>query len=141
MASKSNPALTNSLDDFIVEGQTDELTYHNFSITRKTNYAEFSDTTLIDLYLQELKTICIEIPIENVTPAQISKYKYQPDLLAYDIYGSTQLDFIVLICNGIIDPKEFDFKIKSLYLPKASALMELLSQIYRSESDWVALRD
>ena len=140
MASKSNPAKTYTLDDFILEGKTDQLTYSNFAITRKTSYATFVDTGLLDYYLKELKAVSIEIPIENITQDQIVKYRYQPDLLAYDIYGSVQLDFIVLLCNGIIDPKEFDFKVKSLLLPKASVLVEFLSQVYRSEQTWIDTR-
>lgn len=140
MASKSNPALTATLEDFIQEGKTDQLTYKNFSITNQIGNISFVETNIIDFYLDELKAICVEIPIENITQEQIVKYKYQPDLLAYDIYGSTQLDFIVLICNGIIDPKEFDFKIKSLLLPKASTLKTYLSEIFRSEKDWIDTR-
>ena len=140
MASKSNPAKTYTLDDFILEGKTDQLTYQNFAITRKTDYASFVETGLLDYYLKELKAMSIEIPIENITHDQIIKYRYQPDLLAYDIYGSTQLDFVVLLCNGIIDPKEFDFKVKSITLPKASVLVEFMSQVYRSEREWINSR-
>lgn len=140
MADKSNPAKTYTLDDFILEGKTDQLTYKNFAITTQTDYASFVETGLLDYYLKELRSISVEIPIENVTHDQIIRYKYQPDLLAYDIYGSVQLDFVVMLCNGIIDPKEFDFKVTSLILPQASTLMEFLSQVYRSEQNWINLR-
>ena len=140
MAAKSNPAKTYTLDDFILEGKSDQLTYINFAITQQIENISFVDTSLIDYYLDELKSISIEIPIENITQDQIIKYRYQPDLLAYDIYGSTQLDFIVLMCNGIIDPKEFDFKVKSLLLPKASILNTFLSEVYKSEKPWINTR-
>jgi len=140
MASKSNPAKTYTLDDFILEGASDQLTYKNFAITQQIGNISFVDTGLLDYYLRELKSTSVEIPIENITHDQMVKYKYQPDLLAYDIYGSTQLDFVVLLCNGIIDPKEFDFKVKSLLLPKASTLKEFLSEVFRSEKPWIDTR-
>lgn len=137
MARASNPATTYTLTDFIKEGKSDNLTYNKFSIIRTTNYADMADQNMIDMYLDELKKLCIKIPIENITSEQIASYKYSPDLLAYDIYGTTQLDFIVLICNGIIDPKEFDFSFKYLVLPKASVLSQFLSDVYNSEKDWL----
>lgn len=140
MASKSDPAKTYTLEDFILEGKTDQLTYTNFAITKKMSYGSFVETGLLDYYLKELKAVSIEIPIENITHDQIIRYKYQPDLLAYDIYGSVQLDFVVMLCNGIIDPKDFDFKITTLLLPKASTLIEFLSQVYRSEQSWINTR-
>ncbi len=140
MAKKSNPAKTYTLDDFILEGKSDQLTYKNFAITQQIGNISFVDTGILDYYLKELKSTSIEIPIENVTNDQIVKYRYQPDLLAYDIYGSTQLDFVVLLCNGIIDPKEFDFKVKSLLLPRASTLITFLSEVYKSEKSWIDTR-
>ena len=141
MANKTDPALTYTLNDFIKEKQSDDMTYANFSILRNTNYGKFTETGLIDYYMRDLKTICVQVPIENITSEQKARYRYQPDLLAYDIYGSTQLDFIVLLCNGIIDPKEFDLKCAYLTLPKRSALLAFLSAVYRSESDWRAISD
>lgn len=141
MAAISTPALTYTLNDFIKEKQSDDLTYSNFSIVRETDYARFTETGLLDYYMHDLKSICIEIPIENITSEQKAKYRFQPDLLAYDIYGSTQLDFVVLLCNGIIDPKEFDLKCAFLRLPKRSVLNTFLSKIYRAEKSWREISD
>jgi hypothetical protein len=141
MASISTPALTYTLNDFIKEQQSDDMTYANFSIIRETSYARFTETGLLDYYMPDLKKICIKIPIENVTSEQKVKYKYHPDLLAYDIYGSVQLDFVVLLCNGIIDPKEFDLKCAFLLLPKRSVLSDFLSKVYNSEKTWREISD
>ena len=56
-------------------------------------------------------------------------------MLAYDIYGSTQLDFVILFANDMIDPKEFN--LKKVKLPFASALSEFLSQVYNSNSGYI----
>lgn len=137
MAAKNDPALTYTLSDFVEIGQQDEMTYTNFSIIQYRMSTEFAEQNIIDYYLSELKSICLKIT--SLSEDEINKYKYAPDLLAYDVYGTTQLDFIVLLCNGMIDPKEFDFKRKYLLLPRANVLQEFLSQVYNSESDWLKL--
>jgi len=133
----NDPAMTYTLSDFINLGTQDETTYRNFSILSYRMNTEFVDQNILDYYLKELKSVCMKIT--DFTPEEIIKYKYAPDLLAYDVYGSTQLDFIVLLCNGMIDPKEFDFKRKYLLLPRSSILKEFLSQVYNSETDWMDL--
>ena len=133
MAGIANPAVTYTLTDFIAAGEGDELTYNNFTITGEINNIRFPSHNVVSDYMDELKAICVKIDKANITPVQIARYKYNPDLLAYDVYGTVQLDFIVLYCNNIIDPKEFDFHNKYLYLPRASALQEFLSQIYNTE--------
>lgn len=132
---KNDPALTYTLSDFISMGKQDEITYRNFSILRYNMKTEFAEQNILDYYLSELKNCCLKVT--EFTEEEITKYKYAPDMLAYDIYGSVQLDFIILLCNGIIDPKEFDFKRKSILLPKKSVLNEFLSKVYNSESSWI----
>lgn len=133
MAGISNPAKTYTLSDFVEAGQNDQITYSKFSVINEVNGIKFASFNIVDTYLDELKKICISIPKENITPVQIARYKYNPDLLAYDVYGSTQLEFIVLYCNNIIDPKDFDFHNRYLYLPKASVLREFLSEVYSAD--------
>lgn len=131
----NSPALTYTLSDFIKMKSQDELTYANFAIVDYKMGETFVEQTIIDYYLKELKSTCIKIT--TFTAEEISKYKYAPELLSYDIYGSTSLDFIIMLCNGIIDPKEFDFKRGYLLLPKGKALSEFLSKVYNSEFKWL----
>lgn len=133
---KSNPARTYTLSDFVDIGRQDELTYGNFStLFRKSDTFSYSDQNILDYYIDELKSICKKVT--KLTTDDIAKYKYSPDLLAYDLYGSTQLDFILLLCNGIIDPKEFDFKNSYLLVPPYEDLYNLLSSIYNAENTWL----
>jgi hypothetical protein len=131
---KNDPALTYNLTDFIDMGSQDEQTYENFSILTYMDGVEFSEKCIIDYYIDELKAISLKIT--TFTEEEINKYRYSPDLLAYDVYGSTQLDFIVMLCNGIIDPKEFDFKRNYLLLPRADVLKAFLSSVYNANGEW-----
>lgn len=133
MAGVANPALTYTLTDFIESGKSDQLTYDAFSLFNELNGINIATYNIVSDYMKELKQLCVQIPKENITVDQLARYKYNPDLLAYDVYGTTQLDFIVLYCNNIIDPKEFDFHHRYLYLPRASVLQTFLSEIYSTD--------
>ena len=128
MAGISNPSMTYTLEDFIEAGQSDQLTYTKFSIINEINGVKFASMNIVSDYINELKKLCVPVPKENITPEQIARYKYNPDLLAYDLYGSTQLDFVILFINDMIDPKDFDRT--RIYLPYASALSEFLDRVY-----------
>lgn len=127
-----NPATTHTIEEFIKLKYQDELTYRNLSILEKINSIETIDHCLIDDYLDELREASVSI---ELSPAEYSRYKYSPDLLSYDLYGTTQLDFVILLINDMIDPKEFDIKtIKLLY---SSKLKSLLNDIYNSNAGYI----
>lgn len=138
MASNSMtpPAETNTLEDFVSAGINDDMTYRNFSILEKIGNVEFIDHCLINDYLDELKKISEQIT--GLTDLERIKYRYSPDLLAYDMYGSTQLDFIIMAINGVSTPTEFTMK-GNLYLPKRSILKSFLSMIYNAESEYLTI--
>lgn len=57
------------------------------------------------------------------------KYAKRPDLVAYDMYGSPQLQWLVLQYNNIIDVSTEMMEGKTLVLPtKERVLTELLSK-------------
>lgn len=111
---------------------TDEITFRNYSILEVINDIELLDHNLVEDYLSELSSICVSVPL---TDEEYKKYKYAPDLLAYDVYGSVQLDFVIMYANNIIDPKEFNFK--TIKLPYASALKTFLASVYNVNSGYL----
>ena len=126
------PAQTYTLDQFIEMKDIDNMTYRNFSILQKIDGVEHLDHNLVEDYLEELKNVCISVTLSD---QEYKKYKYAPDLLAYDIYGSVQLDFVILLLNDTIDPKEFTKK--TVLLPYASGLSVFLDTIYSKESNYI----
>lgn len=125
---------TYTLEQFISMQSQDETTYKNFSIVHYRLNALFTEQCLLDYYMSELKAVCSKVT--SFTVKDIDRYRYFPDILAYDLYGNVQLDYIVMLCNGMIDPKEFDFSRSVLYLPTKAVLNEFLSEIYNSEQTW-----
>lgn len=130
----SPPAETATLSDFVSAGVNDDMTYRNFSTIEIHNGVELIDHCIIDDYLDELKKI--SVLVIGITDQERIHYRYSPDLLAYDMYGSTQLDFVILAVNGIATPSEFTMK-GNLYLPKNSVLKSFLSMIYNAESQLI----
>lgn len=135
--STNDPAYTYTLADFVELGKQDELVYTSFAIQRIANNITFADQSVIDFYIKELRNSCKKVT--GLTAEEISRYKYRPDLLAFDVYGSVQLDFLVLLCNGIIDPKDFNLKKSYIMLPTKDYLGSILSAIYNSEYQWIEI--
>ena len=55
-----------------------------------------------DLRYEDFKRACEILPeadefVDSLSDDEYKKYRYSPDLLAYDIYGSVQLDFITSV--------------------------------------------
>ena len=128
----SNPALTYTLDDFISMKISDDMTYYNFSILEVIDGVEHLDSNLVEIYLEELKSQCISVQFSE---EELKKYKYNADLLAYDLYGSVQLDFVILLLNDMYDPKEFTKK--NVILPHSSTLSKFLNDVYSKEEGYI----
>jgi hypothetical protein len=128
----NNPALTYTLDDFISMQISDDMTYYNFSILQVIDNVEHLDSNLVEIYINELKGNCINVKLSDT---ELNKYRYNPDLLAYDLYGSVQLDFVILLVNDIYDPKEFIKK--NIILPYSSTLSSFLNAVYSKENEYI----
>lgn len=127
-----DPSLTYTLEDFISMQISDDMTYYNFSILEVIDGVEHLDHNIVEDYIDELSKSCITV---EFTQDEYKKYRYYPDLLSYDLYKTVQLDFIIMMLNDMIDPKEFD--IKRVKLPYASTLSAFLNRVYSKESNYI----
>ena len=121
-------AQTYTVEDFINMQTTDNMTFRNYSLVAVINGVEVTDKNLVEDFLD---TLTDEIVKVDLSYDEYMRYKYAPDLLAYDVYGSVQLDFMILYLNGIIDPKDFDFK--SIKLVRSSTLQDFMNRVYDSQ--------
>lgn len=128
------PELSNSytLQQFVDSGSKVSISYDKFSTTETIDDIKFPVYHVIDDYLDELKAMCVDVELSE---KEYIKYRYRPKILAYDVYGSIDLDFIVLAVNGLCDMKEFDLRL--LKLLKKTDLTDALSSIYSAESDFI----
>lgn len=135
----SSPEQSSDLETFISSGENAAIiNYYNFSILQvettvdKTMEIHFTIENLVNDYLDVFRENAEKI---TLTDAEKRKYYYYPDLLSYDIYGTVELDFIIMIINGIIDPK--DFNLPNLKLLRKSTLTNILSRIYNAENKYI----
>lgn len=130
-----DPDKTSTVEEFINAGISDEMTYNNFSILFKSSQQDniiLSANNIIYDYMDEIKPYIVNV---SLSEEEYIKYRYKPKLFAYDIYGSTELFFVVMTVNGIYDIKDFNRRnIKALYKKQ---LFELLNQIYNAESGYI----
>ena len=116
---------THTLKEFIDAGNaaSDNSDYKSISYYETRDGFEFVVKNLLDDYLTDLKEQSILIELSS---QEVNKYKYNPKMLAYKIYGSTKLFYIILRLNNIPN--------KTLYLLPKAALSKALSIIYNKES-------
>jgi len=103
---KMTADLTISVQDFIGMRSSDDITYYNYSILKYLNGFDMFVTNLLYDYEDEMADMAVTI---KRTEKERVRYRYKPYLFAFDIYGSTEASFIIMMMNNIIDPKEFDF--------------------------------
>lgn len=136
-ATGSAPELTKSVEEFVELGSADDITYENYSILaeiagHKVNI-RFPEHNVIYDYIKELKANTVLLEFDD---ANYIKYRYNPKKLAYDVYGSTEVYFVILAINGMCSFKSFNKKkIKMLYKHDMEAL---LTSIYNAEEDYIS---
>lgn len=122
-----------SVQDFIALRTSDEITYYNYSIVEYLDVGfDMFVTNLLYDYQDELEDIALTV---SLTPIEQAKYRYKPYLFAFDVYGSTEAKFIIMMLNNIIDPKEFDFeKVKVI---RYGDLITVLNRMQAVNEDYI----
>ena len=90
------PQETYTLNQFIEMKDIDKLVYRRYSIMQRSLTNEelvYCIDNVIYTYMEEMNA---RRKIVSVTETERIKYAYKPKLLAYDIYGSTELFFLLL---------------------------------------------
>lgn len=95
------------------------------------NYTQLSpwySTKLTPNYLDILTIRPVAAEDDDFLYTIESQYAYRPDLLAFDLYGTTQLWWVFIQRNlNVIQDPIFDFVPGlQIYLPKKSGLMKVL---------------
>ena len=84
---------------------------------------------LVIKYMPELKDSKVKITLNN---EEYEKYKYNPKLLSYDIYGTTELWFLILEANELYSATQFSNK--TIYLFRAD-IVEKMCRILNLEME------
>lgn len=125
-----------TIEKTIEKGKNILLIYNNLALLRRLINNDYNidcpeDNVVYD-YLYELKNASIKIELSN---AQYIKYKYRPDLLSYDMYGTTIFEYVILALNDIISPKYFTKK--KIYMIPEEYMDMLVGEIYDAEREYI----
>jgi hypothetical protein len=124
-----DPRKAHTLSEFLsATAASSAISYPKLSFIEKIDRIEYPVKNVLNDYLYELKQSALEITLDQ---QQELKYFYRPKLLASDIYGSTELYYIILLLNDICDIKYFN--INPLKMLTKNDMSELISKIYNVE--------
>lgn len=122
---------TYTIEQFIQLDANDKIQFDTLSLFEKNNDGiYFPIYNVINDYIDELKSVCA---IGVMSDKDFNRYKYKPKLLAYDLYGSQELFFIILSLNDMSNVKEFTKK--KVKLLRKEYINDILSYIYNSEKN------
>ena len=140
MLSTTKVEETYTVEDFIELGkEIDDIQYSKFAIFAKatadsTNPILYATHNIIYDYEEEFKKLALTI---DMTDDEYIKYRMKPKLLAYDVYGSTEIFFVILFINGIYNIKDFDKR--TIKLLKKDTMIQLLEAIYNAERNYLLM--
>jgi len=106
------------------------INVHNFSLSDDNPYKN----NFVDIYKEELLDNCYVI---NFSTEEKARYNYDIKTLSYDIYGTTDLFFMIMLLNDFRDYTDMDLigsDIK-IYIPNESKKDFLLNLIYKMNKD------
>lgn len=123
------PENTYTVEQFISAGHRTTISYDKFSYREALSNGNIvSILNVIDDYMPEIIDFAVDVKLDRL---QREKYRYKPKLLCYDIYGNTEVYWVIMRINGIIDVKEFDFEV--LKMLRVADLENVLTLIYNAE--------
>lgn len=122
------PENTYTLDQFIACQSDETFCYNNLSFIDQIDNIKYNTYNVASDYIDELiSEYCVNVQLSD---DELTRYKYRPKLLAYDIYGSQELYYLILIVNDMCSVK--DFVKKRIYLPTKNNMSTITSAIMNS---------
>lgn len=119
---------------FINEYNTDEFTIDKCflkEILIKDDGGKIiiNDMEIFDEYLEELSSKCRYIQMDD---AKLNYFKYNPKLFSYEIYGTTELWFLILQLNEMHTCAEFDRNTLKLF---PTSIVDIILDIFELEKN------
>jgi hypothetical protein len=131
---RSNPIYSHTLKEFIMAGKNKNNTiptYDKLSYQQTEANITYVIKQILDDYLVELKRMSVYIQLSK---EELKKYNYNPKRLCADVYGNTEMYYLILLLNGICNVKEFH-DINPIRMIPIEILNEAISSIQINELD------
>lgn len=121
MASSNKKVQT--LNDLIRYGKTSSFSLPSVSFLQKRDNVIYLDQLVYNKYKDLINDKAMQI---TLTTVEYNKYKLNPKLLSYDLYGTPNLDHLILWLNNT---SEFEFDTYTIKLIPKSIVRNLLNSI------------
>lgn len=134
MENKMTMGLDMTIKDYITQYNNEDITFSEFFlkqvfVTDAGKKLLMNFENLIIKYMPELKEMKVKVTLSN---EEYSRYRFNPKLLSFDIYGTTELWFLILEANELHTISQFDSK--TIYLFRAD-IIEKAARILNLEVD------
>lgn len=129
-----------TLSDFISEYSIEDLRIDAFYLqqvfwdkNKMTHKIVVNENSIADKYANELEE---NKHIVELTTKEYYKYRYNPKLLSYDIYGTTELWFFILMANELYSISEFDLRKVVLF---DTAIITKLNRMLEMDAEFLEI--
>lgn len=129
-----------TLSDFISEYSIEDLRIDAFYLqqvfwdkNKMTHKVVVNENSIADKYANELEE---NKHIVELTTKEYYKYRYNPKLLSYDIYGTTELRFFILMANELYSISEFDLRKVVLF---DTAIITKLNRMLEMDAEFLEI--
>ena len=130
-----DPRVAHTFSEFMLSGRENSvISYDKLCFKEFHDNAHFVVKNVLDDYLWELKNGAKKCKLND---EEFRKYQYIPKRLCSDLYGTTEVYYVILAINNMCDIKDFNSKI--IYLLPKDTMNYCLSKIYTAEKDSIAM--
>ena len=128
----SDPRLAPTVVDFILAGkETNVIRYPHLMFQESKDGINYVVHSVLDDYLQDMQEKAIECTLSK---AERDRYFLKPRILSSDIYGTTELYYIILRINNMLSPKQVTLDNNKIKMLTKDHMNDFLSAIMRVES-------
>lgn len=94
-----------------------------------------AESALIDKYLEEIEQHKTAITLSTT---EYYKYRYNPKLMAYDVYGTTELWFLLMAANELYSVIDFDLRVVKAY---RTDILQKIDRMLSLEHEFKVIND
>ena len=118
-----------TLSDFIRYGHTSSYSIQAISLFYKDGDIIYLDQPVNQKYDRLVMAMA---QVVELTDEELNKYKYSPELLSYDLYGTPNLSHLILYINRC---PAYSFNRKNIKLIKPNYIETVLQKIIQHEQN------
>lgn len=94
-----------------------------------------AESALIDKYLEEIEQ---HKTVITLSTTEYYKYRYNPKLMAYDVYGTTELWFLLMAANELYSVIDFDLRVVKAY---RTDILQKIDRMLSLEHEFKTIND